>query len=171
MNVHQLAVRQPVKMLRNMAVWLDDAEAFAKDKKFDADRFLGLRLAPDQFELVRQIQSACDTAKFIGSRLAQVDAPKNEDSEKTLPEIRARLEGTIAFLEGIEPSALEGAAERKVVLSFLPEGQWARGEDYLVEFALPNFYFHVTSAYSILRHNGVGLGKIKFIGGMTLQGE
>lgn len=171
MNVHQLAILQPVKMLRNTAQWLGEAEAFAESKGFDADRLLGMRLAPDQFELVRQLQSACDTAKFIGSRLTGLEPPKNTDDEATVAQIRDRIQATVAFLESIGADALDGAAERKVVLPFLPEGQWVRGEDYVVEFALPNFYFHVTTAYAILRHNGVALGKRAFIGGMKLQGS
>lgn len=170
MNLHQLAILQPIKMLRNVAKWLVEAEAFADDKGFDADRLLGMRLAPDQFELVRQIQSACDAAKFIGSRLAEIDPPKHADDEKTAAEARDRIQATVAFLESISPDALDGAADRKIVLPFLPEGQWVRGEDYLAEFALPNFYFHTTTAYAILRHNGVALGKRAFIGGMNLQG-
>ncbi|MEQ9323453.1 MAG: DUF1993 domain-containing protein [Polyangiaceae bacterium] len=170
MNVHQLAIAQPVKMLRNVAKWLGEAEAFAEGKGFDADRLLGMRLAPDQFELVRQIQSACDAAKFIGARLAAVDPPKNADDEETIAQARDRIQATVAFLESIQADALDGAADRKIVLPFLPEGQWVRGEDYLIEFALPNLYFHVTTAYAILRHNGVGLGKRAFIGGMNLQG-
>ncbi len=170
MNIHDLAVKQPKKMLQNLAAWLDKAAAYAESKSFDAGVLLGARLAPDQFALVRQVQTACDNAKFMAARLTGQQAPSHPDDETTLEQLRARIASVVAYLDGFDdPAAFDGAAERRVTLRFLPEGAWVRGEDYLREFALPNFYFHVTTAYAILRHNGVGLGKIDYIGGMTLQ--
>jgi uncharacterized protein len=170
MTIHRTAIEQPKKMLQNLATWLDQAASSVEDKSAEPDDFLTCRLAVDQFTLLRQIQSACDTAKFIGSRLGELEAPKHADDEKTFAEIKNRIAETVTFLDTVEPAALEGYAERKIVLPVLPEGKWARGEDYLNDFALPNFYFHLTNAYAILRHNGVSLGKRDYLGSITLQG-
>ncbi len=156
-------------MLKNLAAWLDKAAELAKEKEFPADRWLELRLAPDMYPLLRQVQSACDAAKFVAARLADITPPKHEDNEKTFEEIKARIDATMEFLDSVDAAKLEGAADRKLVLPFLPEGKWVRGEDYLAEFALPNFYFHIVTAYDILRHNGVALGKRDFIGSMPIQ--
>lgn len=170
MTIFQLAVVQPKKMLRNLDAWLAKGAALAEEKKFAPDVLLQQRLAPDQFALLRQVQSACDGAKLMAARLADVEAPKHEDTEKTYEEIRARIGKAVSFLEGIDPESMKDAADRKIVLGFLPEGAWVRGEEYLTSFALPNFYFHVSHAYAVLRHNGVDLGKKDFIGGMDIQG-
>jgi hypothetical protein len=169
MHLHQLAVLQPKKMLKNVAAWLDKAAAHAKAKSYDANNLLVARLAPDQFSLLKQVQTACDNAKFIAARLTGATAPAHPDDEKTFEEISARIHTVIAYLDGFDARAFDGAEERKVSLPFLPKGSWLSAEDYLVEFALPNFYFHVTTAYAILRHNGVELGKMDFIGGINLQ--
>lgn len=163
MSLHDASVSQMSKMLRNMEGWLDKAEAHAKAKSFEADVLAVARLAPDQYSLTRQIQAACDTAKFTAARLAAVDAPAHPDTEKTIPELRARIRAVLAFLETVTPEQFAGAAEREVALPFMP-GKAIKGSDYLVDFALPNFYFHATTTYAILRHNGVALGKYDFIG-------
>jgi uncharacterized protein len=168
MSLHDASVSQMSKMLRNLAGWLDKAEAHAKTKKFDVDVLVVARLAPDQYALVRQIQSACDSAKFAAARLASVEAPKHPDEEKTIAELRQRIHSTLAFLETITPAHFEGAADREVLLPFMP-GKAAKGAEYIVDFALPNFYFHVTTAYAILRHNGVELGKYDFIGAARMH--
>jgi hypothetical protein len=167
MLLHDAAVQQPVKMLRNLDAWLDKAVAHAETRGFDPEVLVQARLAPDQYALVRQIQSACDSAKFLGSRLSGVEAPKHPDTETTLPELRARIQSTLAFLGTITPAMLEGAENREVELSFA-KGQRMKGGDYLDAFALPNFYFHLVTAYAILRHNGVPLGKTEFIGSLPL---
>lgn len=169
MNVHEIAVAQPKKMLENLEKWLKRGAAYAEEKSFDPDVLLQARLAPDQFALIRQVQSACDTAKFIAPRLGGVDAPKFDDDEKTYAEIQKRVADTVAFLATVEAAPFEGYADREVKLGFLPEGSWVRGADYLSSFALPNFYFHVAMAYAILRHNGVQLGKRDWIGSMPIQ--
>ena len=170
MTLFQLAVVQPKKMLHNLDAWLAKGAALAEEKKFEADVLLQQRLAPNQFALVRQVQSACDSAKLMAARLANVEAPKHEDTEKTYEEVRARIAKAIAFLDTLKPESMNDAADRKIVLNFLPEGAWVRGEEYLASFALPNFYFHISHAYAVLRHNGVDLGKKDFIGGMDIQG-
>lgn len=160
------AIGQMAQMLTNLASFLEEGAAFAEEKGFDVAHLLTARLAPDMFSLTRQVQAAADLAKFAAARLAGVEAPSDPDDETTLAELQARLKKTIEYVRSFEPSAFEGAAERKVKLAFLPLP--ARGHDYLLQFAQPNFYFHVTTAYAILRHNGVALGKRKFIGRFDL---
>ena len=168
MSLYSGTVPQLTKMLKNMEGWLKKAEAHATTKKFDANTLLQSRLAPDQYPLVRQIQSSCDTAKFLASRISGKEAPKNADTETTLEEIRARIAGTIAFLETVKEEDFKGGAERLIPLPF-GKGKGATGADYANEFALPNFYFHATTAYAILRHNGAELGKMDYIGSVNLK--
>lgn len=167
LSIHDLTVFEMSKMLSNLNAWLGKAEDFAKERGFSVDVLVDARLAPDQFALVRQVQAACDTAKLGVARLAAVEAPSHPDEEKTIAELRARITSTLAFLETVTPEALEGAADREIRLPWI-EGKACKGGDYLLEFSLPNFYFHLTTAYSILRHNGVCVGKYDFIGGMRL---
>lgn len=169
MDTYTVAVAQPLKMLGNLLAWLDAAEAHAEAKGFDAAVLLEARLAPDMFHLRRQIQAAADGAKFLGARLAGVEAPKHPDTETTLAELRARIEAVQAFLRELPEDAFAGAGERQLTLAFLPKGSTILATDYANEFALPNFHFHVVMAYAILRHNGVGLGKRDFLGSLTLQ--
>jgi len=163
MSLHDASVIQMSKMLRNAEGWLDKAEAHAKAKGYEVDVLAVARLAPDQYSLTRQIQGACDTAKFAAARLGAVEAPAHPDNEKTIAELRARLRAAISFLETVTPEQFAGAAERAVQLPWAP-GKAIKGADYLVDFALPNFYFHITTTYAILRHNGVDLGKVDYIG-------
>ena len=166
MPLYNATVPQLSKMLGNLSRWLDEAIAYAESREFDPESLLQARLYPDQFALVRQVQAACDSAKFIGARLSDTEAPSHPDTETTLPELKARIESTIGFIQGLDEAAFEGAGERRLFLPFL-HGAWVSGDDYLNEFGLPNFYFHVTTAYAILRHNGVKLGKRTFIGNMN----
>jgi len=163
MSLYDASVSQMSKMLRNLEGWLDKAEAHAKTKGFDVDVLTVARLAPDQYPFVRQVQAVCDNAKFVAARLAAVTPPSHPDTEKTFAELRARIRATLAFLETVTPEQFAGAADREVTLPFMP-GKAIKGADYLVDMALPNFYFHVTTAYAILRHNGVDLGMYDFIG-------
>jgi uncharacterized protein len=163
MSLHDASVSQMSKMLRNLEGWLDKAEAHAKAKGFEVDVLAVARLAPDQYALVRQVQASCDAAKFTAARLAGIPAPSHPDTETTIAELRQRIRSTLAYLETVTPEQLAGATEREVTLPFMP-GKAMKGAAYLVDLALPNFYFHVTTAYAILRHNGVGLGKLDFIG-------
>lgn len=167
MNLYAATVPQLRKMLTNLTGWIDEGIAYAKENGQDPDALLEERLAPDQFNLTRQIQAACDNAKGLAARLAERTPPKHADVEKTMPEIRSRVATVIAYLDTFKPADFEGSAERIVPLFFMP-GKGLSGADYTTEFALPNFYFHVTSAYSILRHNGVALGKMKYIGSLNL---
>ena len=154
---------QMKKQLGQLDKWLGTAEEFAKAKGFDPGIVLGLRLAPDQFAFAQQVQTACDTAKLAASRLTGKAAETHADTEKTLEELRARVRSVIAYLDGFSAKDFEGAAA-KVITQPRWEGKWMTGADYFVEHAVPNFYFHLTTAYAILRHNGVKLGKRDYLG-------
>jgi len=166
MSLYQAAVPQMKKMLQNLGQWLDTATKHATDKGFDPNVFAASRLAPDQYPLTRQVQSCCDSAKFAASRLSGKDAPSHPDTEQTMEELKARVKTAVQHLETLNPADFEGSETRHIVLPFL-EGKYLTGADYLSEMALPNFYFHLTTAYAILRHNGVNVGKRDFIGSLT----
>ncbi|MDP3275163.1 MAG: DUF1993 domain-containing protein [Deltaproteobacteria bacterium] len=167
MSLYEPTVLQFSKMLNNFEVWLDAAAEHAKSKNFDVSVLLTSRLAPDQFHLIRQVQAACDQAKSTAARLAGQDPPKHADTEVTLDELKARIATVKSYLATFTPAHFEGAEARAISLPFLP-GKVMTGVNFLHEMALPNFYFHATTAYAILRHNGVALGKQHFIGGLTL---
>jgi uncharacterized protein len=169
MSVYDNVVFQPKKMLQSLSKWLDKAGAHAKQKSFEPDTLLQARLAPDQYPLVRQIQSACDSAKFPPARLSGKQPPSNPDTEKSWDEILARVNGTIAYLDTFQEADFTGAGEKAISLPFM-EGKSMTGNDYVMEFAHPNFYFHVSMAYAILRHNGVELGKRDYLGSTRLSG-
>lgn len=161
-------VSQFSKMLRNLDRWLEKAVAYGETKKFDVDSLANARLAPDQYPLARQIQGCCDQAKFCSAYLAGKQAPSNPDTEKTVAELRARIATTIGYLETFSAGDFEGADARKVAPAWM-KGAWLSGSDYLQQLAIPNFYFHVTTAYAILRHNSVDLGKMDFVGTLPLK--
>lgn len=157
-----------LKFLANLEAWLDESVAHAEHRGFDPEVLVECRLAPDMFPLRRQVQSACDAAKFLGARLSNTPAPVHEDSERTLAELRARIAKTRTFLEGLAEGDFDEAASRVVKVGFLPPGTGLTGAGYGRGFGLPNFFFHVNMAYAILRHNGVPLGKRAYIGGLDL---
>lgn len=159
-------VQQMKKQLLQTLKWFDAAVAHAQAKNFDPDIFLGLRLAPDQFGLVKQVQVACDTSKLMASRLTGKEAPKHADDEKTIDELRARVSSVAAYLGTFAEQDFAGAAER-VITQPRWEGKVMSGADYFLEHAVPNFYFHLAHAYAILRHNGVALGKRDYLGALT----
>jgi hypothetical protein len=169
MNVYAASVSQMKKMLGNLDKWIDTAVEHGNKKSFDPEVLLGLRLIPDQYPLLRQVQAACDAAKAAGARLAGKEPPRHPDTEKTLEEVKKRIHTVVSYLDTLTEKDFEGAESRKVLLPFL-EGKHMLGAEYLVEMAQPNFYFHVTTAYAILRKNGVELGKRDFIGSLTLHG-
>lgn len=169
MNLYAATIPQFKRLLQNVERWLDKAEAFAATKKFDANTLLGARLAPDQFALVRQIQSVADQCKLTVARLTAKDPPKHPDTEQTFEELRKRLHSVIAYLDTYKPADFDGVAERRISLPFFPEGKVMTGADYLVERQLPNLYFHASMTYAILRHNGVDLGKGDFLGQVTYR--
>lgn len=163
MNLYSFTVPQLLRILGQATRWLDKAQALAEQKKFDVNVLLNARLAPDQFSFARQIQVMSDNAKGMAARFAGVQPPAFEDNEKTVEELRARIDKTIAFLKTLTPEQFQGAAERTITLPFFP-GKGLKAMDYLIGFALPNFYFHAATAYAILRHNGVDVGKADFLG-------
>ncbi len=160
-------VPQLIKMLRNLDGWLEEGAAFAVAREFDPDALLQARLFPDMHPLVRQVQNACDTAKFYGARLSETEAPKHPDTETTMLEIRARVAATIKYLEGLDAAPFEGSGSRALHLPMLKGGS-VTGDDYTRDFALPNFYFHATTAYALLRQSGAKLGKKKFLGRINI---
>jgi len=168
MSLYQSTIPQFKIMLGQIVKWLDAGVLFAEAKKFDIDVLLSSRLAPDQYPLLRQIQSACDAAKSTAARLTGQEPPKHPDTETTLVEIRARIAKVLEYLDTFKAADFAGAEERKIVLPFIPD-KYLLGADYVTELQLPNFYFHVAHAYAILRHNGVKLGKMDYIGQLTLH--
>ena len=158
LSMHQAGAERFAAMLRNLAA------IHAEAKKLDPAVPGGLRLIADMFTLARQVQIACDTAKGAVARLAGLDIPKHEDTEKTIPELKARIAKTLAFIESVGAAKIDGSEEREVVLKMRGQDVKLAGLHYLLAQAWPNFYFHVTTAYNILRANGVELGKRDYIG-------
>ncbi|MBK9033926.1 MAG: DUF1993 domain-containing protein [Myxococcales bacterium] len=157
---------QQRKQLAQLGSWLDRATAHAEAKKFDPDLFLGFRLAPDQFPFARQVQVACDTAKLGASRLTGKPAPTHADDERTIADLRARIDGVVAYLGTFTPADFADTADR-VITQPRWEGKVMSGADYFVEHVVPNFNFHLTTAYAILRHNGVAVGKRDYLGALS----
>lgn len=158
------AIGQLTQALRNLETWLDKAEQHAAAKKFDVGVLMTGRLAPDMKPFIYQVQSACDYVKAGAAWLSGQVPPRHEDDEKTIDEVRGRIRKTVAFAESVREAQYTDAAERRVSLSFAPSGKILVGEDYLLQMSIPNVYFHVAMAYAILRHNGVDLGKMDFLG-------
>lgn len=156
-------VPQFSKMLNNLSALLDKAQAFADQKKFDPANLLNARLAPDQFHFTRQVQIACDSAKTYVARLTDLKAPVFEDKEATISELKERIRNTIAFLETTKPEHFKGWETRKTT-NPRREGKYLPGDEFAFQHAIPNFYFHLTTAYSILRHNGLDIGKKDYLG-------
>lgn len=149
---------------------LDKAQAFATAKKIEPWVLLNARLAPDMFPLTRQVQAASDLAKNGGARLAGLEPPRYEDTETTIEELKARLAKTVAFLKSLDTKAIDASADREINFPLGPtnKGQM-KGEDYLNHFVLPNVYFHATAAYAILRHSGVEVGKMDYLGKIPMK--
>jgi uncharacterized protein len=169
-SMHSASVPVFERMLGNMNNWLDKAEAHAAAKKFEPSVYLGLRLAPDMLAFTTQIQIACDAAKFCMSRLSGVDAPKFEDNEVSLADLRARITKTIAYLRSVPADAINGTDAKDISVPRRAGAIVMKGENYLKQFALPNFFFHVTTVYALLRHSGVELGKADYLGALTAEG-
>lgn len=156
------------KTLDNLEKWMDKAAEHAKDRSFDVDVLASARLAPDQFSFAQQVQSACDQAKYAAAYLGGKTAPSHPDTEKTFAELHERIRKCTSFLATVQEKDLAGAEERKVAPPWLG-GRWLTGHDYLVHVAVPNFFFHATTTYAILRHNGVSIGKMDFVGSLPTQ--
>ncbi len=150
--------------LTNLDAILDKGIAHATAKKIDSKVLADVRLIADMMPLARQVQSACDNAKGAVARLAGIDNPKYEDTETTLPELKARIAKTLEFIKTVKPEQLQGAETRDITLSFPSMSLKFTGHSYVTTFVIPNFYFHVTMAYALLRQNGVDIGKRDFLG-------
>lgn len=159
-------VTQMKKHLGQFDKWFDAATAFATEKKFDPNLFLGFRLAPDQFAFARQVQIACDTVKLGASRIAGKEAPSHADDQTTIDELRARVKSVIAYLDGFTAKDFADAANRTITQPRW-EGRTMTGHDYFLEHVVPNFFFHAAHTYAILRHNGVSIGKRDYLGPLT----
>jgi len=164
LSMYQASVPVFVRQLGNLAAILEKAAAWAETKKIDPSILVNARLAPDMFPLARQIQIASDAAKGAAARLAGIDIPSFADTEATLPELQARIAKTIAFLQSVTATQIDGSEERDVTVKMRSGDKSFKGQPYLLGFALPNFYFHITIAYAILRHNGLDIGKNDFLG-------
>ncbi len=155
--------------LNALSVVLDKAAAYAVGKKIDPAVLLGWRLAPDMFALVKQVQVACDQAKNGAARLAGIEPPKFEDNETMIDQLKDRLTKTVAFLKTLDAKAIDASADREITFPLGPNKGIMKGTDYLNHFVLPNFYFHLTAAYSIVRNIGVEIGKRDFLGAIPVK--
>jgi uncharacterized protein len=157
-------MRQCTQTLKNLETCLDKAEQHAATKKFDVGVVMASRLAPDMKDYIYQVQSACDYVKAGAAWLSGQTPPKHEDNESTIDEVRARIRKTVDFAESVNEAQYAGASERRVAMSWAPAGKVLGGEDYLLQMTIPNTFFHVAMAYAVLRHNGVDIGKMDFLG-------
>ncbi len=164
LSMYQASAPRFVNTLNNLSAILDKGAAHATALKIDPTVLTAARLYPDMFPLSRQVQIACDTAKGAVARLAGVPIPSHEDTERTFDELKARVAKTVDFVQGVLPGQIDGTEGRDVTLKLGQREVTWKGAQYLFGFALPNFYFHVTAAYAILRHNGVPVGKQDYIG-------
>lgn len=164
-SVHAMSVDLLGHALVNLSHVLDKALASATARKIEPTVLLNARLAPDMLPLTRQVQIACDMSKFGVARLAGVEAPKFEDNEQTFEELRARIARTVDFIKGVPASSLEGSEGRDIKVALRDRTLQFKGLEYLTRWVIPNAFFHVTTAYAILRHNGVDIGKNDFLTG------
>jgi hypothetical protein len=163
-NLHDASVGVFTQFLTSLSAILTKAAAHAEAKKIDPSVFVNGRIAPDMFPLARQVQIATDHAKGASARLAGVEPPAFADTETTFPELQQRIAKTLEFIKSLKPAQFDGADARDVTLKIAGQNMTWKGSIYLNHFALPNFYFHCTATYAILRHNGVEVGKRDFLG-------
>lgn len=163
-SMYDASVPRFAAMLRNLSAILDKAQAHADARRIDPLNFTQARLFPDMLPFTRQVQIACDTAKGAVARLAGAEIPKHEDTEQTFAELKARVAKTVDFIESLRAERIDGTEGKEIVLQMRSGERRFKGMAYLLGFAYPNFYFHLTTAYNILRHNGVELGKLDFLG-------
>lgn len=167
LSMHRVSVPVFVRGFEVLSTLLDKASAHASEKGIDASVLVNARLAPDMLPLAAQIQRASDTSKLSVERLTGVPSPRLEDREATIPELQERIANTVAYLESVDAAQFDGSDERVVTLNFGAFKPSFRGDDYLLTFALPNFFFHLTTAYAILRQHGVSVGKRDYLGALT----
>ncbi|HXM82636.1 MAG TPA: DUF1993 domain-containing protein [Burkholderiales bacterium] len=164
LSMYQASAPRFANTLKNLSAILDKAQAYCDAKKIEPTVLTSSRLFPDMFPLSRQVQIACDTAKGAVARLAGMQIPQHEDTEQTFAELKARIAKTLDFIESAKPAQIDGTEAKEIVLKLGGREVTFNGMQYLLGFAHPNFYFHATTAYNILRHNGVEIGKRDFIG-------
>ena len=165
-SMYQASVPLLIRMLTNLKGILEKAAAHAQAKKIEETVFLNARLYPDMFALTRQVQIAADFARATGARLAGQEPPGYEDNEKTFAELVSRVDRSIEYLRTLTPAMIDGSEAREIIRPVRGEPKKFTGIGYLLQFALPNFFFHMTTAYAILRHGGIELGKNDFIGAL-----
>lgn len=165
-SMYQASVPALIRTLENFKNILDKGAAYAEAKKIEPAVLLQSRLYPDMFPLLRQVQIAADFAKGITARLAGQEVPKYDDAEASFIELNARIDKTIAFVKSVPAASIDGSEDREINLTIRGNPVTLKGQPYLVYFGMPNFYFHVTAAYAILRHSGVEVGKTDFLGGV-----
>ncbi len=164
LSMYQASVPRFINTLGNLSAILDKAQAHVDAKKLDETALTGFRLYPDMLPMARQVMIVTDTAKGLAARLAGVDIPVYEDTEKTLAELKARIAKTIAYLQTFQPAQIDGTEDKEIVIKRGDKETRYTGQQFLLGHAVPNFYFHVTTAYAILRHNGVEIGKRDYLG-------
>jgi hypothetical protein len=163
-SMYQASVPRFVNILGNLSAILDKAQAHTVANKLDAAALTGFRLFPDMLPMTKQVQIACDTAKGVVARLAGVEIPAYEDNEQTLADLKARIAKTVAFIQRVKPAQIDGSEDKEIVIKRGEKETRYTGMQFLLGHALPNFYFHVTTTYNILRHNGVEIGKRDYLG-------
>jgi hypothetical protein len=166
--LYEITIPQFIRILRNLNVLLDKAKDHAEKRKYDVGNVLNARLSPDQFNFIRQVQISCETAQTAAARLSGQEPPKIQDSEQTIDELKLRIKNTVEYLMSIKPEQFIGAEKRIVPIPWLP-GKGMPGKEFTLLMAIPNLYFHFTTAYSILRHNGVELIKSDFLGPLEFK--
>lgn len=164
LSMYQASTPVFIRGLGNLSAILDKAAAHAEARKIDPAVFINARLAPDMFPLSHQVQIVTDVVKGCAARLAGIEVPSYEDTETTFPELQARIKKTVAFLKSVSAAQIDGSEERKITLRLRGKDVSFLGQPYLLNFVLPNFYFHITAAYAILRHNGLEIGKLDYLG-------
>ncbi len=164
LSMHQASVPFFIRMLGNLSAILDKGAAYAEAKKIEPSVLMNSRLAADMFPLARQVQIASDVVKGGVARLAGIEIPSFPDTETTFPELQARIQKTVAFLKSVSAAQIDGSEERTITLKVGGNEMNFKGLPYLFSFVIPNFYFHITTAYAILRHNGVDVGKADYLG-------
>lgn len=161
-------IQQFKKNLMALDACMQKAAAYADHKKFDVNVLVQARLAPDMFQFSKQVQSACDAAKFCAAYLSETKPPVHEDNETTWAQLRERIQKSISFLNTMKPDSFKNAANVKVAPKWA-DGKWLPGTEYFYQLAIPNFYFHMTTAYALMRHNGVDIGKADYIGELNFR--
>ncbi|MEK7531128.1 MAG: DUF1993 domain-containing protein [Patescibacteria group bacterium] len=171
-NLYTVTVPSLLKHLQALSMILEKAEKHADSKKTSRSTFehalLSDHIIFDQFPFVKQVQVACDNAKGLTARLAEIESPKHEDNEKTLAELRERIAKTVAFVQSVKPEQIIGKEDIKTTLPYFA-GKYMTGFEYAIEYAMPNFYFHLSTAYNLLRKNGIDIGKNDFMGSLPLK--